>query len=512
MRRVELFELIRKDHDLGLSKRAICIKRGVGKKTVNQALASPIPPGRKCPVRKRSVMNHEVRAFIDGVLEKDKTAPRKQRHTARRIWQRVTEELGSTAAEVTVRAYVRERKRELSIGVQAFVPQHHPAGAQSEVDFYEAEVVIASEQVTAKIVTTRSEFSAGSLHVAYPAALQSAFFEAMILAFEFLGGVPTIVRFDNLRQAVARVMRGKRRVQQDKFITFRSHYLFDASFTSPGVQGAHEKGGVEGEVGRFRRRWLTPVPEFDTWEDFNDYLRACCIKDLDRKLDGQTHTVGELVSIEQSLLKPLPKERFDVSVVGEARVDDKSRICVRTNRYSVPASLVGRTISWKISPLSLEVWHAGRQVAVHDLLHTRAGESLHLDHYLDVMREKPGAMPGSLALHHARQKGKFPPSYDLLWTKLRDRSGEKQGTRQMVEVLLLLRTHRRSVVDQAILKALDTGTIDPGTIAYFARHIASGSEVDRQPDSVDVGELNRFDRPTPETIGYDQLLDVAVAR
>lgn len=151
-------------------------------------------------------------------------------------------------------------------------------------------------------------------------------------------------------------------------------------------------------------------------------------------------------------------------------------------------------------------------MAVHDLLHTRAGESLHLDHYLDVMREKPGAMPGSLALHHARQKGKFPPSYDLLWTKLRDRSGEKQGTRQMVEVLLLLRTHRRSVVDQAILKALDTGTIDPGTIAYFARHIASGSEVDRQPDSVDVGELNRFDRPTPETIGYDQLLDVAVAR
>lgn len=512
MRRVELFELIRKDHELGLSKRAICTKRGVGKKTVNQAIASPIPPERKSPARAKPVMTDEIRAFIDGILQKDKTAPRKQRHTARRIWQRVTEELGSTVAEVTVRRYVRERKRELSIGVQAFVPQHHPAGKQFEVDFYEAEVVIATEQVTAKIVTTRSEFAAGSLHVGYPAALQSAFFEAMTLGFEFLDGVPSIVRFDNLRHAVARVLRGKRRVQQDKFIAFRSHYLFDASFTSPGIQGAHEKGGVEGEVGRFRRRWLTPVPSFDTWDDFNDYLRACCIKDLDRKVDGKPHTVGELCVIEQSLLKPLPQERFDVSVVGEARVDDKSRITVRTNRYSVPASLVGRTISWKISPLRLEVWYSGKQVAVHDLLHTRAGESLHLDHYLDVMREKPGAMPGSLALHQARQSGSFTPLYDRLWTRLRERSGEKQGTRQMVEVLLLHRTHRKDVVGQAVVKALETGSIDPGTIALFARHMALGGEVAEPLQPVDVGELNRFDRPVPETIGYDQLLQVAVAR
>ncbi len=118
-----------------------------------------------------------------------------------------------------------------------------------------------------------------------------------------------MIRFDNLSQAIARVLRGTKRVEQDRFVAFRSHYGFKASFTTPGITGAHEKGGVEGEVGRFRRRWLVPVPEIAGWDELNDYLRACCLRDLDRRLDGSftlatyQHAVDEMRSAAAEALE-----------------------------------------------------------------------------------------------------------------------------------------------------------------------------------------------------------------
>lgn len=512
MRRVELFELIRKDHYLlGESIRGISRKRGIHRRMVREALASAIPPEPKKPVRKRPVMTEEVVAFIDRILEDDKHAPKKQRHTARRIWQRLGEEKGCTAAESTVRQYVRKRKRELAIGVEAYVPQHHEPGEQGEVDLFESEVIIAGEQLTAQIVTLRSEFSAGAHHAGYPAATQSALLDGVAKGFEFFGGSFKVARLDNLKLAVARVLKGKRRVQQDRFVAFRSHYLFEASFTSPGIQGAHEKGGVENEGGRFRRRWLTPVPSFDSWEQFNDYLLACSVNDLDRKLDGRAHTVGELVAIEQPLLRPLPAERFETGVIGLARVDQKSRICARTNRYSVPATLVGRVVSWRMTPLSLEVFAGQQQVATHDVLHTKCGESLQLDHYLEVLQRKPGAMPGSLPLHQARISWAFPPSYDALWKRLQDRIGESAGTKAMIEVLLLHRTHADEVVKGAVEVALEVGALDPTTIALLARRAVAAAE-ELPEDLLEVGPLGRYDRPVLEISGYDRLLNKAVAK
>lgn len=186
-------------------------------------------------------MTDEIKAFIDGVLVADREAPRKQRHTARRIWERCRDELSCRAAEVTVRRYVRVRRRELGVGVDAFVPQHHALGAQAAVDFYEAHIDFPFGCRKAMIVTLRSEFSAASLHVAYPAQTQSALLEGIAEGLEFCGGVFATLRFDNLIQAVARVIRGERRIEQDRFIAFRSHYLFESSFTSPGIEAPTRK-------------------------------------------------------------------------------------------------------------------------------------------------------------------------------------------------------------------------------------------------------------------------------
>ncbi|MGH2660700.1 MAG: IS21 family transposase, partial [Actinomycetota bacterium] len=499
MRRVELFELIRRDHSQGMSKRALAREHRVHRRVVRQAIASAVPPERRPAVRARPVLTEEARAFVDGVLLADRKAPRKQRHTARRIWQRLGEELGCTAAESTVRGYVHERRREIGLGARAFVPQHHPPGHQGEVDFYEADFHFPWGQETAQVISVRSEFSAAALHVAYPSQTQSALLDGIERGLEFFGGVFERMRFDNLRQAVARVIRGQRRVEQDRFVAFRSHYLFESSFTTPGIEGAHEKGGVEGEVGRFRRRWLTPVPRVSSWEQANDYLRACCIADLDWVPEGRDRSVGVLMDIERRLLRPLPAERFELAELSSARVDEKARIKVKAARYSVPASLVGRTVRVRISPLQIEVTYRGRLVATHDRAHLRGAEQLVLDHYLEVLLDRPGAFPGSLPLHQAREHGEFPPTYDALWSRLKQRTGERAGTRAMIEVLLLHRRHGGDVVRAAVEQALATGAIDPGAVAMFARHLDDLPEqAPVQLSLAELGELSRFERPLPE--------------
>lgn len=508
MRRVELFELIRRDFfDHGLSKREIARKHHVHRRAVRQAIASAVPPQRRRPSRAHPVLTDEARAFVDGVLLADRRAPRKQRHTARRIWQRLRDELGCTAAESTVRGYVAERRRELGLGAQAFVPQNHPPGAQGEVDFYEAHFSFPWGLEKAQVICVRSEFSAGALHVAYPAQTQAALLDGISRGLEFVGGVFARMRFDNLRQAVARVISGQRRVEQDRFVAFRPHYLFESSFTSPGIEGAHEKGGVEGEVGRFRRRWLTPVPQVGSWEEANDYLRRCCIADLQRIPEGKTRSVGELMEIERRVLRPLASERFELAELATCRVDEKARIKVKQARYSVPASLVGRTVRVRIFPLQIEITYRGRLVAAHDRVRLRGAEQLVLEHYLDVLWDRPGAFPGSLPLHQARERGEFPASYDALWHALKQRAGDKAGTRAMIEVLLLHRGHPKQVVRQAVEQALSTGAIDPGAVAMFARHLESLPEqAPVQLSLSELGELARYERPAPETAGYDVLL------
>ena len=188
------------------------------------------------------------------ILTADKKAPRKQRHNARRIWQRIRNERGSAVAESTVRAYVGERRRDLGLGQRVFVPQHHQIGAQAEADFYEVDFEFPCGRQTAQVILPRSEYSAAARHVAYATQTNAGFPEGLELG-QFLGGVPAVIRFDNLVFALKRVIRGIRRVKQDRFIAFRSHYLFEASFTTPGIEGGHEKGGVEGENGRCRRQW-----------------------------------------------------------------------------------------------------------------------------------------------------------------------------------------------------------------------------------------------------------------
>lgn len=247
--RVELFERIRRDREReGLSIRELARRHGVHRRTVRQALASPWPPPRKPPAGRAAPKLGPYRPLIDEWLVSDREAPRKQRHTAKRIWERLRSEQGAEVAETTVRQYVRRRRRELGDPVsEVYVPQVHAPGMEAEVDWGEAEVVLAGQRRRVYLFLMRACYSGASFCMAFERQTQQAFLEAHVEAFRFFGGVFELIRYDNLRSAVKQVLRGRRRVESDRFVALRSHYLYESAFTLPGREGAHEKGDVEGE-------------------------------------------------------------------------------------------------------------------------------------------------------------------------------------------------------------------------------------------------------------------------
>lgn len=282
--RVEQFEQIRRDRRVeGLSIRELAVRHGVHRRTVRQALGSAVPPPRKIyPPRARPAID-PYREVIDGWLIDDQDAPRKQRHTARRVWERLVAEHDATLAEVTVSRYVAVRRVELGIvDIEVFVGQEHLPGAEAEVDFGEFESFLAGAVVKIWMFVMRLSCSGKAFHVAYGNQAQEAFLAGHVAAFDYFGGVPGRIRYDNLKPAVSRVLTGRDRDESDRFIALRSHYGFESFFCVPGKDGAHEKGGVEGEIGRFRRRHLVPLPKITTLAELAELIAAGDIADDQR--------------------------------------------------------------------------------------------------------------------------------------------------------------------------------------------------------------------------------------
>jgi hypothetical protein len=341
---------------------------------------------------------------------------------------------------------------------------------------------------------------------ASPVETQQAFLELHVQAFAWLGGVYPQIRYDNLTSAVKKVLKGRRRVESDRFVALRSHYLFASQFTTPGLEGAHEKGGVEGEVGRFRRNHLVPVPVVADLAALNALLLKGCDADLDRRIAGRPGTIGEAWGIERPLLLALPAEPFDSAEAAAPRVDAKSLVTIRQNRYSVPVALAGLKVSARVGAREITISHGGRVVARHERLHGKFATSAQLDHYLELLRRKPGALEHSVALAQERGRGAWPTAFDELWAALTERYGRSEAAAQMVDVVLLCREHRPERVQLAVRGALAAGAIDGRAVAVLVRR-ATDTRTGTPAPLTDLGpRLDAHERPAPDLSGYDQLL------
>jgi len=499
---VELFEQIRREYEFGTGTIAgVAKKLKVHRRMVREAIGSALPAPRKKVERPRWKLAAAM-DFVNQILELDKKAPRKQRHTARRIWQRIQREMPECRiCERTVRNYVHDRKIALGLIVHdTFVPQSYSWGGEAQVDWSEAYADLSGERTKLQVFSMRSMASGGAFHCAFLHATQQAFLEGHELAFAYFSGVFRKLVYDNLTSAVKKILRGHQREQTARFVAFRSHWRFESEFCNPAE--AHEKGGIEGEVGYFRRNHWVPVPEAEDLAALNRQLLAGCHDDEQRTITGSAQSVGAALVVEREHLLPLASEGMDLAYTTFPTVNSLGCAKVLTNAYSAPLK-PGTLVQAKVYASIVELWHDGHCVARHARCYGRQQQILDLEHYLDVLSRKPGAFAGSRPLAQQRKAGLWPASFDVIWQALMERHGKQAGTRQMVDLLKLGKQDDRVRLREAIETALETGCTDAAAV----QHLFYARDLHRPAcEAMDIGSLERYQRPLPVMNEYDLLL------
>ena len=259
---------------------------------------------------------------------------------------------------------------------------------------------------------------------------------------------------------------------------------------------------MEGEFGYFRSNLLVPLPLVGSWEELNAYLGQECKADEQRMIGERSHRVGAGMCLEREHLLPLAEEGFQLASLHFPTVNNQRCVRVLTNFYSVPAP-VGSQVQVKVYAAEVEIWYEGKCLARHERCFSRQKKVLELEHYLDVLSKKPGALAGSMALEQWRAQGKWPTSFDRLWEELKKRRGKQEGTRAMIDLLLLARTAGYEGLREAIEKTLAMGCADVGAVVLL---LQSSNPLRPPAEPVEIGDLRRYDRPQPTLADYDQLL------
>lgn len=386
---MENYAEIRKLHREGVSERGIARRLKISRKTVSKYLNGEVIPGERAPYtpRESTVMTQDVKDFIDACFEEDdQEGVKKQRHTAKRIYDRLVAEMDFVGGASTVRDYVRKLKEKHK---EAFVPLTFPLGDAMQVDWGEITSYIGIERMTLNIFCARLCASDAPFVVAYRRQNFESFQDALIRAMEFFGGVPRRVIFDNARIAVKEGF-GAHAKATDKYRALSAHYCFDPVFCN--ISSGNEKGLVEGLVGWARRNFCVPVPRKNSLEELNAYFESECRKYSSHRVVGHMGTVGEILAEEQKALFPLPGRRYDPSHRTELRVSTYSLVTYDSSRYSVPVSYIGKTVTLKALPETVEIWSGGEMIAKHIRSYQKEKSVYNLEHYLPLLEQKGRAI------------------------------------------------------------------------------------------------------------------------
>jgi hypothetical protein len=337
--------------------------------------------------------------------------------------------------------------------------------------------------------------------MAFPFQKQEAFFEGHIRAFQFFGGVPKRISYDNLKVAVMRILEGRNRVEQENFLRLCSHYLFDRRYCNPGK--GHEKGGVESDVGYARRNFFVPFPDAKDFEELNRYLWNACLADTDRNVRGKEGDVSEMWAEEKDVLLPLPGYGFDACVRRSAVANPYSQVVLDTNRYSIPVTTTAMPLTLKIYAFWLEVLQGDQVIARHPRCFEREQDILDPLHYLELLERRPGAFEHAKPLRQWRAE--WPPVYEQLLEAIRQRWPESRGVREFISILKLHRQYPAGQIEKAVRQALELGAVHRDGVELCLQQLLAPPA---QPSSLDLSHnpaLAAFGQQPVDLHQYDQL-------
>ena len=441
---VELYGRVRHAcHVEGLSQREAARRFGIHRNTVRKMLAFSVPPGYR---RAQPPLRPKLGAFtaiIDQILAADRAAPPKQRHTAKRIFERLRAEHGYAGSYTSVKAHVHEHRARAQ---EMFVPLAHPPG-HAQADFGEAVAVIGGIRQKVHFFCLDLPHSDAGFLKAYPAERTEAFLDGHNAAFAFLGGVPQSILYDNTRLAVARILGDGTRQRTRAFAELQSHYLFLDRFGRPGK--GNDKGKVEGLVGYARRNFLVPVPVVPSFAVLNAHLEQRCLERLDHRVRGHEESIGERLVRDLSALQPRPPTAYEACERKPARVSARSLVRYDRNDYSVPTAYGHRPVLVKGYVAEVVIACGAAIIARHPRCYGREEFIFDPLHYLALLEQKIGALDQAAPL----QGWELPEAFGTPRRLLEVRMG-KAGKREYVQVLRLLESFRLEDVEGAMHQAL----------------------------------------------------------
>ena len=437
----------------GKSIRWISKQFGFSRETVAKYLSQPDAPKYTLSKPRPKPVTAAWRAEVEKIIEQDKTAPRKQRHTAKRIFERLVD-MGYNGSGRSIRQIVAEIKNKPS--ASASVPLVFQPGKDAQVDFGESYAKLAGEDVKLHGFEMRMNFSRKKFVMFFRTTDKEAFLEGHVRAFEYYQGVVQRIAYDNLGAAVAQVGKGKHRDLTKEFKELKGYYNFDAVFCTPGEEGAHEKGGVENGVGFARRNWMVPVPEFDTLDDLNAYLLNKCRADDERIVSGQKEKICDAWLKEIEFLFPLPTKSFDPAVQQTGMVDSYCTVSFKNNHYSVPPQYVGKVLTIRSYCNRLELGTGLEKVAEHERCFGKGEYILNPAHYLDMLEKRPHALPYARPL----LQHKWPDGYWEVYQKMVASLGPSQAGRDFIRILRCHVKYGAALVSSVVARVADSDTVN----------------------------------------------------
>lgn len=443
----------------GQSKRSVCREFEIHWDTLTKILEHSEPPGYR---RSQSPPKRKIGPYlgvIDEILRQDRKSHRKQRHTKKRIFERLKKEHeypgGYTAVKEAVRDWERQHR-------EVFMPLSHPPG-EAQVDFGQARVIQNGTEKTVAMFVMTLPYSDAIFVRIYPRECTEAFLDGHCRAFAFFGGVPKRISYDNTKVAVKRVLCGRQRELTDAFLRLQSHHLFQHHFCRVGRP--NEKGHVETLLKFARRNFLVPIPRVDSIETLNAQLEDACRADLERTLWGKADTKGKRLIEERTEFLPLPTEAFEAGQTRTRKANSLSLVRFDCNDYSVPTAYAYHPLTVVGSIARVRILFADQVVAVHKRCWGREKVLFEPLHYLALLERKPGALDVARPL----EQWQWPECFTVLRRRLESDLGGA-GTREFIKVLRLLESATIRQVAEAVASALAIGTHDADAVRLILEH------------------------------------------